>query len=136
VSLEADGGSQRRSARFEEAVWVYVFDQLLSYDCGTMTPELIEEVARRFALLGDPTRLRVLHTLMERGELSVGQVAEAAATSRFNASAHLNRLATGGFVARRRVGTTVYYRVSDTSLANVCDWMCSALKARARALAT
>lgn len=100
-----------------------------------MTPELIEEAARRFALLGDPTRLRILHTLMERGELSVGQVAEASATSRFNASAHLNRLAAGGFVARRRVGTTVFYRVPDGGLRNVCDWVCEVVKERARAIA-
>jgi DNA-binding transcriptional ArsR family regulator len=101
-----------------------------------MTPELIEEAARRFALLGDPTRLRILNTLMERGELSVGQVAEASGTSRFNASAHLNRLAVGGFVARRRAGTTVYYRVFDASLARVCDWVCAAVRDRARAIAT
>ncbi len=100
-----------------------------------MTPELIEEAARRFALLGDPTRLRIVHTLMESGELSVGQAAEASGTSRFNASAHLNRLAVGGFVSRRRVGSTVYYRVSDASLGNVCDWICTALRERARAIA-
>ncbi len=99
-----------------------------------MTPELIEEVARRFALLGDPTRLRILHVLMERGELSVGEAADAAGTSRFNASAHLNRLALGGVVARRRAGTTHYYRVADSSLSRVCDWVCTAVKERAQAL--
>jgi DNA-binding transcriptional ArsR family regulator len=108
---------------------------LISYDPCVMTPELIEEAARRFALLGDPTRLRILNTLMELGELSVGQVAGASGTTRFNASAHLNRLATGGFVARRRVASTVYYRVADSSLPNVCDWICAALKERARAIA-
>ncbi len=100
-----------------------------------LSEELIEEAAHRFALLGDPTRLRILNTLMERGELSVGDVAEASGTSRFNASAHLNRLALGGFVARRQAGTTHYYRVADASLANVCDWICEAVKRRARAVA-
>ncbi len=101
-----------------------------------MTPELIEEAARRFALLGDPTRLRILNTLMVRGEMSVGAVAEASDTSRFNASAHLNRLAAGGFVARRRAGSTVYYRVADADLGHVCDWICNAVRERARAIAT
>jgi len=100
-----------------------------------LTPELIEEVAHRFALLGDPTRLRVLHALMERGELSVGDVAEAASTSRFNASAHLNRLALGGLVTRRQAGTTHYYSVADESLDKVCDWVCQAVKERAHTLA-
>jgi DNA-binding transcriptional ArsR family regulator len=31
------------------------------------TEGLIEEVAHRFALLGDPTRLRILKTLMGEG---------------------------------------------------------------------
>ncbi len=100
-----------------------------------MTPEIIEEAAHRFALLGDPTRLRILHTVMEMGELSVGAVAAAAGTSRFNASAHLNRLATGGLVARRRSGTTVYYRICDENLPRICDWMCDSLRSRARELA-
>ena len=99
-----------------------------------MTPELIEEAAHRFALLGDPTRLRILHALMERGELSVGDVAEASGTSRFNASGHLNRLALGGLVARRPAGTTHYYRISDRRLSDVCDWICSAVKEQALAL--
>lgn len=99
-----------------------------------MTPELIEEAAHRFALLGDPTRLRILHALMERGELSVGDAAASAGTSRFNASGHLNRLALGGLVARRSAGTTHYYRISDRRLSDVCDWICSAVTEQALAL--
>jgi DNA-binding transcriptional ArsR family regulator len=99
-----------------------------------MTPELIEEAAHRFALLGDPTRLRILHALMERGELSVGDAADASGTSRFNASAHLNRLALGGLVERRQAGTTRYYRVSDNRLSSVCDWICEAVQEQALAL--
>jgi len=102
----------------------------------TMSPDMIEEAAYRFALLGDPTRLRILHALMEKGELSVHAVAEAAATSRFNASAHLNRLALGGMVARRRVGSTVFYRVEDARLPSICDWMCDSLRNRVRILAS
>ena len=112
-----------------------MLDQLHSYDGRVLSEGLIEEAAHRFALLGDPTRLRILHTLMEKGELSVGEVAEASGSSRFNASAHLNRLALGRFVARRQAGTTHYYRVADASLAKVCDWVCDAVKTRARALA-
>lgn len=101
-----------------------------------LTDDLIEEAAHRFALLADPTRLRILRALMEQHELSVGQVAEAAGTSRFNASAHLNRLALGGFVNRRAAGTTHYYRVSDDNLPHVCDWVCEAVKRKARSIAS
>jgi DNA-binding transcriptional ArsR family regulator len=100
----------------------------------TMTPTMIEEAARRFALLGDPTRLRILHVLIEEGERSVGATATAAGTTRFNASAHLNRLADAGLVDRRREGTTVYYRLRDESLPKICATMCASLRTQAREL--
>lgn len=100
-----------------------------------MTPALIEEAAHRFALLGDPTRLTILHTLLDRGELSVGELAELSDTSRFNVSAHLGRLAKGGFVQLRKVGTTHYYSVSDAGLGAVCDLVCASIRQRAEALA-
>ncbi|HET8567647.1 MAG TPA: metalloregulator ArsR/SmtB family transcription factor [Candidatus Limnocylindria bacterium] len=101
----------------------------------TMPLSLIEDAARQFALLADPTRLRLLHELMEQGEMSVGRLAAAADTSRFNASAHLTRLLEAGVVARRREGTSIYYRVQDRNLPRVCEWVCESVRARARAAA-
>ena len=95
----------------------------------------IDEAAHRFALLSDPTRLRILHTVMEEGELSVHEIAGLAGASRFNTSAHLNRLAAGGLVARRREASTVYYRVDDRNLPRVCELMCQSLRKRAGAAA-
>jgi DNA-binding transcriptional ArsR family regulator len=114
-----------------------VIEQLQSYGSGVqMTADMIEQAAHGFALLGDPTRLRILHTIMERGELSVGAIAGVAGASRFNTSAHLNRLALGGLVARRREGSTVFYRVNDENLPRICEWMCDSLQRRATALAS
>ncbi len=90
----------------------------------------IVAVAHRFALLSDPTRLRILHTVMEGGEMSVGAIAVAARASRFNTSAHLNRLAAGGLVSRRREASTVYYRVEDDSLPQICEAVCESLRHR------
>lgn len=90
----------------------------------------ITAAAHRFALLADPTRLRILHTIIESGEMSVGTVALATGASRFNVSAHLNRLAAGGLVARRRDGSTVFYRVDDRALPQICDIMCESLNNR------
>src|SRR5436305_13459273 len=92
----------------------------------------IELAAQRFALLSDPTRLRILHLVMERGELPVYEVAVLARTSRFNASAHLNRLAGAGMVARRRQGSTGYYRTDDRRLPPICELTCASLTARAQ----
>ncbi len=56
-------------------------------------------------------------------------------TSCFNATAHLNWLAVAGFVARRREGSKVYYRVDDVNLPAFCSWICDSLRRRARSLA-
>ena len=95
----------------------------------------MEEVARRFALLGDPTRLRLLRGLHEEGELSVGRLAAVTGVARVNASQHLNRLALAGLVARRREGTTVHYRVSDPAVDALCELVCAGVVDRARTLA-
>lgn len=95
-----------------------------------MVPEaLLEQAARRFALLGDPTRLRILSVLHDAGELSVGALAACSGVSRENVSQHLSRLADAGLVARRREGTSVHYRVSDPTLGQVCDLVCSSVRA-------
>ena len=99
-----------------------------------MPDALLDEVARRFALLGDPTRLRLLRALHEGGELSVGKLAAVSGIARVNVSQHLNRLALAGLVSRRREGTTVHYRVSDPSLNALCDLVCAGVLERARAL--
>lgn len=100
-----------------------------------MTTDLIDEAAHRFSLLGDPTRLRILHALMEERELAVGEIARRVGTSRFNVSAHLTRLAEAGIVARRRERTAIYYRTNDENLPRICDWMRESLRARGRTLA-
>jgi hypothetical protein len=57
---------------------------------------LIGEVARPFALLSDPTRLRPMRALHERGGPGVGELAGSAGISLVNASQHLTRLARAG----------------------------------------
>ena len=101
-----------------------------------MIPEaLVEEAARRFALLGDPSRLRVLSTLNESGELAVGELAALSGLTRTNLSQHLSRLAAAGLVRRRRQGTTIYYRIVDESLGELCNLVSASLRERGRALA-
>lgn len=101
-----------------------------------MIPEaLLEEAARRFALLGDPSRLKVLSVLHAAGEMPAGVLAERSGLTRTNLSQHLSRLAMAGLVARRRSGTTVHYRITDESLGELCDLVCASLRERGRTLA-
>jgi ArsR family transcriptional regulator len=89
---------------------------------------LLEEAARRFALLADPTRLRLVSALHDAGEISVGQLATRSGIPLASVSQHLNRLAHGGLVARRREGTSVKYRISDPSIEALCDLVCAGLR--------
>ncbi len=90
-------------------------------------PAVLEDVARRFALLGDPTRLRILSVLHERGAATVGELAGDADVSMANASQHLGRLALGGIVGRRREGRTVVYRIVEPSVEQLCTIVCSSV---------
>ncbi len=89
--------------------------------------EALEDVARRFALLSDPTRLRILRELHDAGESTVSALAEAADVSVANASQHLGRLALGGVVGRRREGRTVVYRITEPAIDQLCTIVCASL---------
>jgi DNA-binding transcriptional ArsR family regulator len=89
----------------------------------------LEDVARRFALLGDPSRLRILRVLHQHGALAVGEIASAAGVSVANASQHLGRLAVGGVVGRQRQGRSVVYRIMDETIEQLCTTVCSSLAA-------
>jgi DNA-binding transcriptional ArsR family regulator len=97
-----------------------------------MVPEVVlDEAARRFALLGDPTRLRIMSVLQGRGECSVGELAQAAGASVPNVSQHLARLLAGGIVRRRRTGKTVHYSIADGTIQALCEIVCSNVRRRA-----
>jgi DNA-binding transcriptional ArsR family regulator len=84
--------------------------------------------------MGDPTRLYLLSLLCERGETSVGELAEAASISIANASQHLRKLTLGGILGRRKVGNQVFYRVVEKTIEQLCDIVCASVHQRARLL--
>ena len=65
--------------------------------------DLIPQVAARFKALADEGRLALLSTL-QRGEKSVGELAEATGRSQPNVSQHLASLTHAGLVEARRDG--------------------------------
>ena len=100
-----------------------------------IVPEpVLEEAARRFSLLGVPTRLRILSTLHDAEECSVGELADATGIALPNVSQHLARLAEGGLVRGRREGRTIRYRIADPTIQALCDIVCSSVRDRARVL--
>jgi ArsR family transcriptional regulator len=64
----------------------------------------------RLAALSEPVRLRMARVL-ERQELTVGEVASVVQLPQSSASRHLKALATAGWVSRRADGTSTLYRL-------------------------
>ena len=80
----------------------------------------IDAVARRFRLLGEPVRLRLLNVLAEEGEITVGDLVEATGQRQANVSKHLGLMADEDLLTRRREGVYVYYSIDDPTLSALC----------------
>lgn len=92
-----------------------------------LTPEGLALVAGRFRLLAEPLRLQILNRL-QFGETSVSQLAEDIGSSQPNVSKHLRLLIDGGLVARRQEKTSVFVRVADPSVFELCHVVCGGIE--------
>jgi DNA-binding transcriptional ArsR family regulator len=72
----------------------------------------MEDIAALFAILGDPTRMRVL-TALSAGEMCVNDLATATGINRTTVSHQLRVLRTHRLVSRRRDGKVMYYELDD-----------------------
>jgi ArsR family transcriptional regulator len=96
-----------------------------------LSEKMTELVARRFRLLGEPMRLRILQTL-EEGERSVSDIVEALGAGQANISKHLQALCHGGLIGRRREGLNIYYRVADPMVFRLCRLVCRSAEEQTR----
>ncbi len=88
---------------------------------------LVELIARRFRVIGEPMRIRLLDRL-RNGEASVNELTADLGASQQNVSKHLALLAEAGIVARRREGTHVLYSIADQSIFSLCEEVCGGLQ--------
>ena len=88
--------------------------------------EALEKVASYFQALSEPTRLALLN-LLRGGERNVGELAQLSGFTTANVSRHMALLTTHGLVARESRGTSVYYRIADASVYQLCDLVCGSL---------
>ena len=96
--------------------------------------ELTELIARRFHVLSEPNRIRLLDALRE-GEQPVNELAARLDAGQQNVSKHLSVLAEAGIVARRKDGNHVYYRIADDDVLGLCEQVCGSLRHQAQTLA-
>lgn len=95
------------------------------------TDKMLELVARRFRMLGEPYRLRLLHALESR-DRTVGDLVMALDGNQPNVSKHLHMLHEAGLVSRRREGTSIYYGIADPMIFKLCELVCRSTADRAR----
>lgn len=91
-----------------------------------LPPDALEEVASFFQALGEPTRLQILNRLRD-GECNVSELAAECGFSMANISRHLSLLTKQGMVTREGRGTSVYYRIADPSIYELCDLVCGSI---------
>jgi DNA-binding transcriptional ArsR family regulator len=84
---------------------------------------MTELVAKRFRVLGEPMRLRILQAL-ENGEKAVNDIVVLLEGSQPNISKHLKALCQEGLVARRRAGLNICYSIADPMVFKLCDLVC------------
>jgi DNA-binding transcriptional ArsR family regulator len=102
-------------------------------DHPQLRDDLVELIADRFRILGEPTRIKLLQRLRE-GEASVLELTELIGTTQQNVSKHLAVLTGAGLLARRRQGTYSYYRIIDESVFALCEVVCGSLQEQASRL--
>ena len=97
----------------------------------TMSDAQVEEAARLFAILSEPSRLILLRSLMERA-MTVSELIEMTGMKQGNVSKHLGVLLEARFVAREKEGNFARYAIADTNLFALCELMCGRIEQEAQ----
>jgi DNA-binding transcriptional ArsR family regulator len=95
--------------------------------------DLVELIARRFRVIGEPMRIRLLDRL-RTGEATVSELTEGVGSTQQNVSRHLSVLAEAGILGRRKDGNNVHYRIVDEGVLGLCEQVCGSLRHQLLAL--
>ena len=92
-----------------------------------LSDEALELVARRFAVLAEPMRLRLIQALFG-GELNVNALVEETGGTQANVSRHLQTLTQAHILSRRKEGLQVFYAIADPTIFKLCELVCGSLE--------
>jgi DNA-binding transcriptional ArsR family regulator len=81
-------------------------------------------VAGYFAVLAEPSRLKIMHAVCE-DERTVGAIVTETGISQPNVSRHLALMLQRGLVRRRREGNQIYYGIADQATPEICRAVCT-----------
>ncbi len=85
--------------------------------------KMVELVARRFQVLGEPCRIRILQAL-QGGPRTVNEIVRDLDGNQPNISKHLQILFDAGLVGRQRSGNSVFYSIADPVVFRLCELVC------------
>jgi len=74
----------------------------------------IQQLANQFKVFSEPVRLRILHLLLESGELCVCDLMQSLQLTQSVVSRHLAYLKKQQFINDRRDGLWVFYKINPT----------------------
>ncbi len=92
-----------------------------------LSDEALELVARRFAVLAEPMRLRLLRALFDE-EKNVHTLVTLTGGTQANVSRHLQTLTDAHLLKRRKEGLQVFYAIADPSIFKLCELVCGSLE--------
>jgi DNA-binding transcriptional ArsR family regulator len=93
----------------------------------SLPDDLVELVAQRFRVLGEPMRIKLLDCLRE-GPATVCELQRATGASQQNVSKHLGVLLGAGMVGRAKDGNFVRYSIADEGVFELCEQVCGGLR--------
>ncbi len=93
----------------------------------SLSPAALDLIARRFAVLAEPMRLRLIHALFS-GEKNVTALVEETGGTQANISRHLQTLTHAHLLSRRKDGLQVFYAIADPTLFQLCELVCGSLE--------
>jgi DNA-binding transcriptional ArsR family regulator len=88
---------------------------------------LIEAIAERFRILGEPMRIRLLDALRD-APATVQELERATDASQQNVSKHLSVLLRSGLVSRSKEGNFSRYEIADDGVFELCEHVCGGLR--------
>jgi DNA-binding transcriptional ArsR family regulator len=91
-------------------------------------PDLLANlIAKRFRVMGEPMRIKLLDTLRD-GPATVQELTAATGASQQNVSKHLAVLLDAGLVSREKQGNFARYEITDDSVFDLCEQVCGGLR--------
>lgn len=88
---------------------------------------LVELIAQRFRVIGEPMRIRLLDQLRD-GPMTVNELSHALGATQQNVSKHLGVLAQAGIVGREKDGNRVRCFIADETVFALCELICGGLR--------